>query len=69
MQRDIWWAKQGEEPLDLLLVRQNLEFYVLLLPNTARHILILQFVVIMFDDAWALYAQLQRPTLEFVLLC
>ena len=28
--KDIWWAKQGEEPLDLLLVRQNYSFYTLL---------------------------------------
>jgi hypothetical protein len=45
-----WWAKQGEEPQDLLLVRQNTRLYKLLLPSMLRYISVLQFVVIIFDD-------------------
>jgi hypothetical protein len=66
---DIWWAKQDEGPSDLLLVRQNHRLYTLLHLSTSRHIPILQFVVITLDDTWALYAQLQQPTLWFVLRC
>ena len=66
---ECWWAKQGEEPLDLLLVRQNYGLYRLLQLNTERHTSILKIAVILLDVPWALYTRLQHATLRFVLLC